>query len=249
MTALHSLISDYWTGGVSPMTKQAVRLYCCMRLKLNASLVLVFNEVWGHDFTWIMWCPHTLQWPWRLAVDLCLLNAWNGGCVGPGRAACTFVLLCVWSIAVEGVVGFWYSMTSYFTLTCYFAVQMHYVSSCWPWTNSAYVCISVCICSNLKVLLIGVRCSMVFRFHPCVSFCCPTVMTALRLSLFLAECVERSDVVLALNQQWWCMTTPCWSSLIECMERPAVVLALYKQIVRFCRCCSYVSLTTLEGVT
>ena len=177
-------------------------------------------------------------------------NVWNGIVMAlHKKTACTFVLLCVWSIAVEGVVGFWYSMTSYFTLTCYFAVQMHYVSSCWPWTNSAYVCISVCICSNLKVLLIGVRCSMVFRFHPCVSFCCPTVMTALRLSLFLAECVERSDVVLALNQQWWCMTTPCWSSLIECMERPAVVLALYKQIVRFCRCCSYVSLTTLEGVT
>ena len=90
-----SLIFVCWTGGVLTLNEQAVSLFCCVHLKLNASLV--FNQVWGHSFTLIMWYPNILQWRWRLCVDLCSLDAWNGWHIGR-----------------------------------------------WPWTDSAYVCITAC---------------------------------------------------------------------------------------------------------
>ena len=65
------------TGGVLALNQQAVRLYCCLRVRLNLNVSVVFNAVWGRNFTLIMWCPNTLQWRWRLCVDLCWLNVWN----------------------------------------------------------------------------------------------------------------------------------------------------------------------------
>ena len=59
------------------LNKQAVRLYCCLRTSLNLNASVVFNAVWGRNFTLITWCPNTLQWRWRLCVDLCWLNVWN----------------------------------------------------------------------------------------------------------------------------------------------------------------------------
>ena len=100
-----SLIFVFWTGGVLALNQQAVSLFCCVHLELNTSLV--FNQVWGHSFTLIMWYPNILQWWWRLCVDLCSLDAWNGWQIGR-----------------------------------------------WPWTDSAYVCITACVWSHLKVLLV-----------------------------------------------------------------------------------------------
>ena len=42
-----------------------------------------------------MCCPNTLQWQWRICVDLRWLNVCNGCCFGAGRTVGTFVLLCV----------------------------------------------------------------------------------------------------------------------------------------------------------
>ena len=46
----------------------------------------------------------------------------------------------------------------------------------WPCTNSAYVCIALCVWSHLKVLLIGVWHSMRSSFCPHASFRCPNAL-------------------------------------------------------------------------
>ena len=46
----------------------------------------------------------------------------------------------------------------------------------WSCTNSAYVCIALCVWSHLKVLLIGVWHSMRSSFYPHASFCCPNAL-------------------------------------------------------------------------
>ena len=67
----------YGTGVVMlAVNEQRVRLYCCARLNLKV-LSLVSDAVLGRNFTIIMCCPNTLQWRWRLCVDLCWLNVWN----------------------------------------------------------------------------------------------------------------------------------------------------------------------------
>ena len=68
---------------------------CCLRVRLNLNMSVIFNAVWGCNFTLIMWCPNTLQWRWRLYDDLCLSNILNVCLVGAKRAARTLVLLCV----------------------------------------------------------------------------------------------------------------------------------------------------------
>ena len=78
-----------------------------------ASCVLEFDTCYWCSIQYVMVIISTLRAvqihyngdAWRLCVDLCLLNVWNGCRVGPGRTARAFVLLRVcWNLAhVTGV--------------------------------------------------------------------------------------------------------------------------------------------------
>ena len=114
-------------------------------------------------------CIIALHWRWRFCVDLCLLNTWNGCRVDRTRTARTFVLLFVRLNLNEGFISVRCSHS--FSLICDFAFNIHNNNGnknfCWspfvermervfccPWTNRPYVCIAVCMCSNLELVLV-----------------------------------------------------------------------------------------------
>ena len=155
-----SLIFVRWTGGVLALDEQAVRLHCCVRLKLNVSLV--FNAVWGHNFTLIMWCSNTLQWRWQLCVDL----RWIYGMVScwSGRADRTFVLVCacIWRCyrcSMQCNATIMHALFKCTTIAMLIFVRWMYgILWCWSSTNSAYVCFATGVLEFEGV--IGVPCSM-----------------------------------------------------------------------------------------
>ena len=63
----------YGTCVVLSLDEQRVRL-CC----LNWAALWVLDSVWGRNNLTIMRCANTLQWRWRLRIDLRLLNAGVG---------------------------------------------------------------------------------------------------------------------------------------------------------------------------
>ena len=138
-------------------------------------IILVFNAVWGRGLTLIMWCPNTLQWRWRLCVDLrLLLNVWHGRCVDPGQTGRTFWLLCVLELE-HVIIGVWSSMLwgCNFIRMQHFAVQLLNTLLLrvvmLHMTNSAYVCITACVIWIGKVCCVW--CSMRSQFYPHLPFC------------------------------------------------------------------------------
>ena len=127
---------------------------------LNLNVLFVFNAVWGRNLTlmrYFICCPNTLQWRWRLCIDLRWLNIWNGCRVG--QTVRTFELLCALEFE-RVIIGVWSSMLWDHNLTLVrcpnslnyngdygsaliFVGWMYGTVSCWHWTNSAYVCIAV----------------------------------------------------------------------------------------------------------
>ena len=133
-------------------------------------------------------------------IDLRLLNACNGCCVGPGQtvrmltviaawcAIDAFTRSCYWCLMQHGATCNFTSsamLLSKYTVTLMIPT-LHWSSlvECmervprWPWTNSAYVCSYCClVCDwpySLKAV-IGVRCSMhgPYVILPHAPFCFP----------------------------------------------------------------------------
>ena len=117
---------------------------------------------------------HYNQWRWPLCIDVRWLICWIYGttlscwpALHKWTAHCTFVfvLIAVCALAFEGVISLFVFHVVWghcFTLMRHFAVQIlsTNVSSCWPWTNSMYVCIAVCALGLEDSIVIGVPCSM-----------------------------------------------------------------------------------------
>ena len=149
------------------------RVLCCVGL---GQTVRTFIEVFSLNLTRdisIRYCiksqshfSNTLQWQWRLCVDLRLLNVWNGAV--HEQNVRLYCCVCAWIRRC-----YWWWMRYEVILTCcsntlqwqwrlcmrwfLFVKCMERVSCC-PWANSAYVFIAACVLEFEGVA--AFRCSM-----------------------------------------------------------------------------------------
>ena len=111
---------------------------------------------------------HYNQWRWRICVDVRWLICWMYGTAivlarttRTGHRTFVFVVIAVCALVLEGVISLlvFHAVWGHsFTLMRHFAVQIlsTNVSSCWPWTNSVYVCIAACALGLEDAIVIGV---------------------------------------------------------------------------------------------
>ena len=144
-----------WNGcRVGPKRTESTSVLLRVRLNLRRR----WHWCWIQYEAVVSRCPNTLQWRWRLCIDLSLFieYGWNGCCCGPGRAACTFALLCVrlkLKLVFDAVWGH--------NLTCSNILQWQW----WLWVN---LC---CYMYGTAVALLALN-EQGVRLHCCVDMVC-----------------------------------------------------------------------------
>ena len=125
--------------------------YVVIGVWLNSKLLFVFDTVWDRNLT-LMCGENALQWRWRL----CIYVVWISGtasCWPWTNSKCVCIGVCLnlklvfvfnW-MSGRSIILMWGVNTLQWWWRLYVYVRWMYgMVSCWPWTNSQYVCVGVC---------------------------------------------------------------------------------------------------------
>ena len=166
----------------------------CLNLK---KVLFVFDTVWGHNITLLMYCLNTLPGTTIMvmaAVRSCSLNVWHGVVVlARANRTCVCIGVCLnlkslfvfdtaWcrNIISRTVIQIHYNGNGGGVFM--FVECMNDTVSCWPWTNSSCVCIGVCLKSNLLFVFDAVW------WRNLTVMCCPTTLNGADDCVFV-ECM------------------------------------------------------------